>query len=174
MKYRILFVFLEGPDDKRLFQRLFQAKFEKRYSKVVPVEYAEKPKDDLGRLIKAALSGNHDYIFLTDINASPCVSDKKEKLRQRRPYLAADRIAVVQAEIESWYLAGLDRSSCKSLRLKQLTSTDTITKEQFDEMRHGNRLSRTAYLSSILDGFSIKVAKSKNRSFRYFAAKYHL
>ena len=114
---------------------------------------------------------NDEYIYVRDINDSPCVSYKKQKIQDELRNIDKNRIIVVIREIESWYLAGLDVSS-KKFGVRPFNITDTITKEQFNDMLPTKFDSRIDFILEILKYFSIEKAKERNRSFRYFIEKY--
>ena len=79
---------------------------------------------------------------------------------------------VVKKEIESWYLAGLDSAACKQLKLPLSRNTDKITKEKFENLMKKKFDSRRDFMVEVLKYFSIKEAKGKNASFKYFADKH--
>ncbi|MDI6767583.1 MAG: hypothetical protein QME52_12240, partial [Bacteroidota bacterium] len=51
--------------------------------------------------------------------------------------------------------------------------TDDTTKEQFNRLIPEKYDSRIDFMSEILNNFSFKTAKRKNRSFKYFIEKYN-
>lgn len=61
---------------------------------------------------------------------------KKQKMQNKLRNIDTDKIIVVIKEIESWYLAGLDKKSGKSLGIKNKIpdTTDTIIKKQLDSL----------------------------------------
>ena len=81
------------------------------------------------------------------------------------------RIAVVKAEIESWYLAGLDHRNAGSLEIWYSGNTESMTKEDFTRM-HEKYSSKIDFMTDILKKFSIDIAKTRNESFRYFCDKF--
>jgi hypothetical protein len=113
-----------------------------------------------------------DYLYLADINAAPCVSARKERIQGKLPNLDPARIAMVVAEIESWYLAGIDQSSSERLGVPPCRTTDSVTKEQFDHMIPSRFRKRTEFMVEILRFFSTETAKQKNRSYRHFLEKH--
>ena len=114
---------------------------------------------------------NDEYIYVRDINDSPCVSYKKQKIQDELRNIDKNRIIVVIREIESWYLAGLDVSS-KKFGVRSFNITNTVTKEQFNDMFSKKFASRIDFMIEILKCFSIEKAKERNKSFKYFIEKY--
>lgn len=112
-----------------------------------------------------------DYLFFCDVNSAPCVTAKKQQLRQTYQQIETDRVIVVYREVESWYLAGLDQTSCRSLRIRHLPDTNNVTKEQFNQLMPKPVTARAVFLQQILRHFSVEVAKQKNGSFRYLCQK---
>jgi hypothetical protein len=83
-------------------------------------------------------------------------------------------IFLVIKEIESWYLAGLDRASSRSLKVRYLSNTDDVTKEKFNNSIPKRFDSRIDFMVEILNNFSIKTSMNKNTSFKYFTEKNNL
>ena len=174
MEYKVLNIWVEGPNDKTFAERIIIPLFEDRYKAIKIIEYAVMSKPDIRQLLRSIKQLKHDYIFLTDINLTPCVTSRKKKIKNKHRDLDENQMIVVIREIESWYLAGLDDKSCNELRVEPFIETDTITKEKFDLLKPKEFVSRIAFMVEILKHFSIDTAKHKNRSFNYFAEKYEL
>jgi len=174
MGCRGLFIFLEGEDDKRFFEKIIVPKFEERYDFVKIISYAKMKKQKIDGFLKSIKSTGFDYIFVTDINNKPCVTAKKQELETKLRNIDQDKVVVVIREIESWYLAGLDESSCKKLRIRNVTNTNTIDKERFNDIIPKYFDSRIDFMLEILKEFSTCVAKEKNVSFKYFCSKYNI
>ena len=113
------------------------------------------------------------YIYVTDIDNSPCVTAKKQGTQNNLRNIDGDKTIVVIKEIESWYLAGLSDTECERFQMHTVSVTDTITKEQFNSLIPKKFNSRIDFMSEILKKFSIEIAKQKNRSFRYCIEKYN-
>ena len=173
MAYRRLYVWVEGPDDQRFFDSVVRSAFQERYDWVNPVHYAGlKPSKVRSFLWSITLMGA-DCIFLADINAEPCVTAKKERLRQRYG-VESDSVIVVIREIEGWYMAGLDDAASGELGVSVLKNTDSLTKEGFNSLMPERFGSRIDFMVEILKRFATETARRKNGSFRYFAKRYGL
>lgn len=172
MEFRILFIFVEGEDDERFFRRIIQPEYEKKYASVMLWKYAKTKKEKVLNFLKSIKSMNADYIFITDINLAPCISNRKQKMQDKFTGLDEDRIVVVIKEIESWYLAGLSDDFLRQFKIPFYSETENITKEQFNNLIPRKFNSRISFMVEILDYFSIEIATQKNRSFKYFFEKY--
>jgi len=174
MSYNQMFIFVEGEDDARFFEEIIEPKLKKKYNFVRMIKYANQPIKKIDNYIKSINAMAGDYIFVTDINNSPCVTDKKQKIQNKYRTIRGDRIIVVIKEIEGWYLAGLGNTEAKKLKIGAYDVTDTITKEQFNSLIHKKYDSRIDFMLEILKIFSIGLAKQKNSSFGYFIEKYRI
>lgn len=171
MEYKYLFIFVEGDDDERFFMEIFKAKIEKGYKSVIIKKYACEKIEKMNNYLKSIECMGGTYFFLTDINSAPCIAAKKQKIKDKYKNVNEDKIIVVIKEIESWYLAGLDDSSFRELRIRPLNNTNDITKEKFNQMIPEKYGSRINFMREILKRFSVDIAKQKNGSFRYFYEK---
>jgi len=170
--YKLLFIWVEGNDDERFFRKVLIPRFQEKYDTVKIIRYATMKHEKIDNFIKSIKAMGADYIYLTDINGSPCVTAKKEKTQKEHPNIDKDKIIIVIKEIESWYLAGLDNKVCKQFKIDNLADTKDVTKEKFNALIPKKFASRIDFMSEILKNFSIEVAKQKNRSFQYFVEKY--
>ena len=172
--YRTLTIFIEGSDDGRFFGRIIKPIFEGKYDHVGIWEYAQKfPRKTRSYInnINAMSSGNivADYIYVTDFNDAPCFTYRKQAKQSKLPNLDKEKIIVARKEIEGWYLAGLDETCSKKCGIIHCQSTDTITKEQFNNLIPKKfESSRIDFCQEIIKYFNLEIAKRKNESFRYF------
>lgn len=172
--YKRLFILIEGSDDGRFFNRIIKPVFQTKYNHVDLWEHAEKSPKSTRQFIDSinSMSSGYlvaDYIFVTDINAAPCITYRKQAKQDKFNNVDKDKIIVVIKEIESWYLAGLDDVCSRKYGIRHCRTTDTITKEQFNNLIPKRfEASRIVFLQEILKYFQIEVAKQKNESFRYF------
>lgn len=172
MTYKRLFIWVEGNDDERLFTKIIKPIFQNSYNWIEVRPYANMKKGKLINYLVSIQSMNADYIYVSDINNSPCITAKKQKIKDKYPSIDESRIAIIVREIESWYLAGLNNNESKNLKIKMTQATDDITKEQFDQFQPKQFESRIDFMLEILNRFSIDTAKQKNTSFGYFLRKY--
>ena len=172
MGYRRLFIWVEGDDDSIFFDRIVKPIFQEKYDRVEVIEYAQKQNDYVIKFVKSIEGMKADFIFIADINSAPCISERKQKLHKIFKNVDEDRILVIVQEIESWYLAGLDEASSEKLRLPIFKTTNSVTKEQFNGLIPEKFDSRIDFMLEILKHFSLRTAKQKNDSLRYFIEKY--
>lgn len=168
-----MFIWVEGDDDERFFKRIIEPDLRKKYRFVETRRYATLKKEKIDNFLRSIKSMGADYIYVTDINDSACVTAKKKETLSKLRNVDEERIIVVIKEIESWYLAGLSDAMAKRFGIRDLTATDAITKEQFNGLIPNKFDSRIDFLLEILNVFSIAIAKQKNKSFRYFIERYH-
>lgn len=174
-----LYVFLEGPDDKRFFEGVLQKKFEEKGYDVQIITYAEtsaKTVNDKLRTFKSLVSkGLAEYIFMVDADQL-CVTKRKDKKIKTYGECELQKIQVVVEEIESWYLAGLDSATCQELNIKKKSQNlNHLSKEQFNALiptKFSN--DRINFLREILKYFSLATAVTQNDSFQYFVDKHQL
>jgi hypothetical protein len=167
--YRFLWIFVEGSDDRRFVDRVLRPILEKKYDYLDTWEYAQEPDEKTMEFLRSIRSMKADYLFLADIDNSPCVTTRKEILAHKyNEALEPTNAVIVAREIESWYMAGMDEAACRELRIKGPLCTDHMTKEQFRSLMPGRfNDSVVDFMTDILRGFRIEVAKGRNRSFCY-------
>ena len=171
MAYKTLYIFVEGEDDKRFFERIVKPMFQGKYDSVEVYKYAQEKNKKVNSFLRSVKGMNADYIYASDINRAPCVTAKKQDVQSKFRDIDEDRIIVVIREIESWYLAGLDDTSSKNLGILPCGATDTVTKEQFNDLIPKKFDSRIDFMQEIMKCFQIETGKQKNTSFRYFFEK---
>ena len=167
-----LFFLLEGPDDERFFKSVLEEKFLQKYSDITLYDYAGSPKKTLKNLMKTLNNANKEYIILSDFDNATCVTDKKNKLFDSNPYFNKSHMVISKSEIESWYLAGLDRAASQSLSIIYRPNTETVSKEDFNKYMSNKFSSRIDFMTEILKNFNFDVAMKQNPSFKYFSKKY--
>lgn len=173
MKYTGLFFLVEGDDDERLFRKVIEPIFRRKFDFVKIVKYAKTREEKVRGFLKSIKGMGASYFYVADINLAPCVTARKQGIQQKFANIDEHRIVVVVKEIESWYIAGLDNTSSKKLGLPEHASTDGITKEKFDNLMPKKFDSRINFTVEILESFSVEAARQKNTSFRYFLGKHN-
>ncbi len=174
MPPKLLFIFVEGIYDKLFIEKIIKPSLENQYDNVIIKEYAQELPKSIRKLIKTFENQGYDYILLADLDRSPCVTNKKADISEKYTIHDLYTIYIAVRMIESWHLAGLDSNSSKKLKIKSYRYTNNIVKKQFyNEMKKSGRWdSEIAFREEILNAFSIKTAKNKNRSFHYFHDKF--
>jgi len=183
-KLNILYILVEGIEDETFFKNIIKPILEKKLkiNYIETYKYAQKTPDKVKTFFESIKGMSKkgtmdvDYIFVADIDNSPCVTEKKKELKERYRNIDEKKIIVVKKEIESWYIAGADLNGdwCKKYRircLKNKNNTDNLSKEDFNSLIPNISL-RLNFISEILNHFSVQTAKQKNSSFEYFTKKY--
>lgn len=169
--YKLLFVFVEGVNDEDFFNSVFRPCLESKYDYVKIVRYRGDTADKIRQFIHSIDSMSMaDYVFISDFDSSPCITHKKDNLVNDYR-VDGTKTFIVKTEIESWYLAGLTASQCKQLGLRDIVSTDAITKEDFENLIPKNIGYKALFLEMILERFSKRTAVVKNKSFGYVYKK---
>lgn len=176
--YKQLFIFVEGTNDERFISSVFLPKWSGYYDFIKVIQYACKVPSEISKLISVIKNqSSSDYIFICDMDArgdkSLCIANRKEKINIKfSSLLELEKIIIVREEIESWYLAGIHRSSKFDYEIKISSPTDFVTKEEFNKEMPKNFDSLTDYLVEILKIYSLEQAVLNNNSLNYFHNKY--
>jgi hypothetical protein len=173
MPYRRLFILVEGQDDKDFFEYVIVPRLHNVfYDEIRVLEYATKDNNYLKRILASISSMGADYWFTHDLDNSPCITNRKESLLQKHPFIQPHKILITTREIESWYAAGHNNDTATRLRVEPLANTTTMTKEEFNRWLPSSCTSRKAFMIELLQQFSIEDAINKNSSFRYCLSKF--
>ena len=81
MAYKRLFILVEGLDDERFFEYALKQHFDKKYDHVQITRYAHMKNEKIRNLLKSIKAMHSDYLFVADINNSPCITIKKDELK---------------------------------------------------------------------------------------------
>ena len=167
---RVIHVFVKGVDDERFIKRAATELTKNHRVKVY--KYAQTTKTSLEKHIELLNKSGAAYMFLSDMDRAACYTKKKAQIRSKKSKsVNLARTVIVKAEIESWYLAGLDWHDANSLGIRHVTNTEGVTKEIFEEMSK-HYASRVDCKAAILEKFSLEAAKKQNESFMYFCNKF--
>lgn len=176
--YKVLYVFVEGPDDARFMKSVVISLFESKYSYIKPIEYSKMGKGEVSKLIRTAASvPNIDYLFFCDFDShgdeNQCITNRKaKKVAEYGNLLDLNRIVVVKEMIEGWYAAGISDGLAAMEGVITPESTDTLDKGKFSLLMPKVFRSKTDFMVEILKGFDINLAKNRNQSFGYFYRKH--
>lgn len=177
MASRGLILFVEGSHDKHFFEAIILPIFSNLYEFAQVICYKEPTslKDISAEKIDSFIQNlnpiGYEYLFVTDMNEAPCITQKKDELQRIYKSLDKERIVVVKREIESWYIAGISDEVASRLQVNIPLSTDNITKERFQQITQRN-LRDILFRQEILSDFSIENAIKRNSSFCYFIHKF--
>lgn len=169
MEYTKLYLFLEGNDDERFFNKKLTKKLEEIYTKVEILKFAAMKLSDRRKYIRTILNKeNWDYICVCDIDTTGCYPEKKRSIINKNNLIEEDKIVVVIKEIESWYLAGINNDFLRSIRAGLIDrNCNEITKEIFNNLIP-KKMPRVIFMDKILENYNFNLAKRNNSSFLYF------
>ena len=165
-------VLVEGSDDIRFFERVLVPLLKERYGAVRLVPYACLRRTAVDRLLRGFARLGEAYVIVADIDAEPSVRAKKRVVLNRFEEAEPAAIAVVVMEIESWYLAGADDGFLAASGLAPLSSTEDVTKEEFNALIPRGYISRVGFMLDLLDGYSLKRGAERNRSLAFFLSRF--
>ena len=160
----MLIVFVEGPDDEAYFSKVFAPS----WGQYKIIQYAGMKKDKINNYIKSiSCMPDSDYLFFGDSDGV-AISEKCQALLSSFPNLVADKVFIVQYEIESWYYAGIDEQAARKLKMKHFVfSTDSLTKEQFNA-KLARPSDRKYVMACILNQYMLNLAVTRNNSLSLF------
>ncbi len=171
MRRRTLFVLVEGDDDELFFDKVLLRCFRKIFDRVHIIQWTQKSKKDLNKYLSTLESKEYPYIFVADFRRI-CISQTKADLAKIYEDLNPVRIAVVKTEIESWFIAGLDKLACEKLGIPESRWTDDLGKKRFATMMPRRYITVAEFMIDILREYSIDVARTKNKSIAHLLDTY--
>ena len=127
--------------------------------------------------IKHLKSKNIPYIFVSDLDSHtyPCLTSRKEKRKKEYPALDCDKIIIVNEEIESWFISGVDTNLEQFKEFNIPNNTENLTKENVDKMIDNSHfISKKDFFYEVSRFFNIELAIERNKSFKYFLKKFNL
>ena len=141
MSKKILYIFVEGPDDEKFIKHFISDKkcLSEQYNTINCIKYSKgwTPAKINNLIDKTIKKHGHDYIFLADADFKGkinCFPSKKKELAKTYKLSDEDRIWIAIEVIESWFLAGFDEAFCKKEKLKYCKDTEKVTKDIFDKI----------------------------------------
>ncbi len=172
MKLSKLYIFVEGNDDERFFKHVIVPLMYKKYNDVEIFKYAQWKKEKVNNFINSIKTLQFDYIFTADLDDEPSVGSKKKRVHYSFANVDDKRISIVIHEIESWYIAGFPDDMLLAMKLPEIVDSESITKEDFNQLYHQISRSRIDFMRELLKNYSIKTASEKNSSFKHFVETY--
>ncbi len=171
MKNTLLIIFVEGLSDELFVQDIVKKRRPDICIKIY--KYAKKPKEDIVKYIKALNKMNDNsftyYLFLADNDSCKYPQQKIDIIIKSYPNIRSENIIIVENEIESWYMAGIDKKACKKLKIVWKKVPAKITKENFQKLI-GKR-SRFEILPELLSYYSVELGITRSPSLNYFIKK---
>lgn len=171
--YRHLYVFVEGNDDERFFERILKDPLCIGCDSVDIIQHRKMKREKIDAFIKSINSMPcADYIYTEDLDKCTCFRKKKQKIGRGLANVDSAKIAIIKQEIEGWYLAGLTKETIKKLRMRTYGCTDELTKEHFCGLRPKRCFCELSLKIDMLERYSVPEARRRNKSFDYFWVKY--
>ena len=167
-----LVVWVEGDRDRRFFEAVVTPRLSRAHDIVLVKPYRHLERAITNQRLRSMSQEGFDRLFVADLNAAPCVTSRKSKLKEHYTELRDEEIIVVSKEIESWYLAGLTTEGAAALKVKCPASTDQLTKEECDRIRPSRFDVQLDFLLELLRSFDLGTACRRNQSFAYFYRKF--
>ena len=165
-----LVVWVEGRYDQWFVDAVIKPRLETKYAQVVVKEYRQKETAEVNRLLRKMAHQGFGRLFFADLDYAPCITDRKEKVKERYPSIEDREIIVVSREIECWYLGGLSPKGAGDLKIEVPSSTDRLAKEDLRLLRPP-KLETAPFLLELLEHFDPNLACQRNKSFAYFYAQ---
>jgi hypothetical protein len=172
MAYKRFYILVEGSDDERFVKNILNPVLHEKYDSVQIYKYSGKTSKKIIMLLNSIASMGADYIYLCDMDSTPCVTVKKEKVASMISNIRIDRIGIVIKEIEGWYFAGLNIDAVREIGISSFPNTNSMTKEEFDRLIPRRFVSRIDFMIELLKYYSIGNAKNNNESLRYCINKF--
>lgn len=163
----MLYVFLEGPDDKTYFDKVFGCYF----SEYKIIMYANRSNIDIQNFLNTIPKiPNSDYLFFGDEDGKG-IDNRRSELLEKYKISDGTKLFVVQYEIESWYYAGVTQQDCKKIKLSHFQhDTNKLSKEQlYSKMNKPSE--RKIIMAKMLECYSRDLAQTRNKSFLEFYGK---
>jgi hypothetical protein len=184
MSKKILYIFVEGPNDEKFIEAFIQGKkcLSEKYKKITCWLYSKKNSRKINNFIDSLIKTKQDYIFLADAdfkNDPSCFPSIKKELAKKYTSLDEDKIWIVIEEIESWFLAGFDQAFCIDKKLAFYKNTEKVTKEIFDKIakKKGNKKTHNQLIDFLIRkkaDFSFTEVKNRNESLTRFHNHFEL
>ena len=158
-----MFCFVEGQDDEIFFKHILL-----QSEKITFYQFAKKTSSQVNKLINSLNSMNEPYLFFADSDGNT-IYEKKKKILEKFPRVLPANLFIVQYEIESWFLAGVNQALSDTYHFKKYyKTTNSVTKEMFLDCISLVRDTRLNILLKILAVYNCSLAENRNNSFASF------
>lgn len=161
-----LYILIEGDADERFFKSVLNPKLTSRFHETHFWKYSQTKKENTIKLLDS-IRLSHTFVFVGDLDELPCVSEKKRRVVQEYgSRIGNSSIAVVEREIEAWYMAGLRPRKLRWMGFSS-PNTDEVRKEDFDRHRP-HAVGRTEFMLDLLAEYNLRRGTRRNRSLAHF------
>lgn len=169
-----LIAWVEGNEDEMFVTEIIKPIIIRKYGykDVVTYKYANHTRIENTKFVDAFKSLNDDILCFTDIDNAPCIREKKRRIQlEKVGNVGDDSIIVVVKEIESWYLAGLDKKCCRKISIPFYDRTDRIGKQEFHALIAKSKYGRVLCMIEMIRNCDLGIAIDRNKSLNYFYRK---
>jgi len=169
-----LFIFVEGNDDLRFFEKVIKPEIKHKFLSIKIITYKNEKEEKIRNYLRSIKSMKAEYIFVVDINYTPCITRKKSIVMNKfKRILEEDKIIVVKREIESWYAAGITPSVAKKLKIKysKIKNPEDVTKEKFLSIIPSKYKTKLEFQLEVLNNYSLRHAAKKSKTLSYLLKK---
>jgi hypothetical protein len=171
----ILHILVEGDQDESFVQRVIKPWLvsQEKYLDVIVFPFACRKKETIENYVKTVLEQNQEIICLTDSTHAHCISGRMDNLINNEiGVFEKSQIFVVIKEIDSWYIAGVDKRTCNRIGIEYVERTERISKEDLHALIARSKYKqRLACRIEMLKNFNVILASERNRSFNRFYTK---
>jgi len=167
-----IYIFVEGIDDVLFFQSIITPHLLEIYNDVEIIQYAQLKRIKVNKYIESITMLGFDYLIVADIDEEPSIKQKKNIIKSKFDEIAYNKIVIVIAEIESWYIAGLSSELALKWDINDFQRTELINKEEFNLLYGKKFKSRIDFMQELLKHYELEIAISKNISFDFFYSTY--
>ncbi|MFK7980724.1 MAG: hypothetical protein AB8G86_12135 [Saprospiraceae bacterium] len=127
-----------------------------------------------------------DYLFLADLDFNQekkCFLERKKQIATTYKLPDINKIWIVTDAIESWFLAGFNKSFCDREKLSFKQNTEKINKEVFDKLEISQKRKRRKSHDQLIDllirkkddfTFQEVIEGKRNESLARFYTHYNL
>jgi hypothetical protein len=168
-KYFVICV--EGDDDERFVKSVLQPRIAGTTDPLLCFKYAEERIEKVNLFLETVAALGWSYILLCDLDDCPDRDIRCEQVRATFRPLEHEQIVVVEREIESWYLSGLNDIDASELDVQPIRRTDRIGKTALERAAHGCGRPLVDFKVELLRRFDVQTARLRNTSFDEFIEK---
>lgn len=166
-----LIFFVEGDDDQRFLERIIGPIVSENFLLVRYFRYASSVPKDVCNTLKTLESAGWHYLFLADRDQNTCITKKREAVCEKMQAVSPERIVIVDGEIESWYVSGVDSGKAKTIGIKMPRAVETFSKEHLQRSTNRKFPTATDLKLFLLDNYSLTEARTRSNSLAYLCRK---
>jgi hypothetical protein len=101
-----LVIWVEGDTDHRFFEKVVRPQLSPVYDQVLVLMYRQKKTSNINKLLTAMSHQGFAHLFIADMDAAPCVTVRKTKLRERYPPWRTTKLSSFAERLRAGTLRG--------------------------------------------------------------------